>query len=81
MVHANVTSKRGRDFKLFKCKCYIEDRQRYQNVCVNVTYRTDIYIKLFVRMLHRKQAELSKCLCRAPVNVTYRRDADISIFL
>jgi hypothetical protein len=45
-VFENVTSKRGRDIKLFVRECYIEERQRYQIVCENDTSRD---IKLFVR--------------------------------
>jgi hypothetical protein len=80
----NVTSKRGRDIKLFVRECYIEERQRHQIVYVNVTSISNSPcecllskrardIKLFVRMLHRREAAgISNCSCKCCIEERQR---------
>jgi hypothetical protein len=55
------------------CKCYIEERQIYQIVYVNVTSKRGRDIKLFVRSSHRRgEAEISNCLCNCYIKERQR---------
>jgi hypothetical protein len=101
IVYVNVTYRRDAEISNCLCKCYIEEGQGYKIVYVNVTYRRDAEIsncscicyssdmKLFMLLLHRRQAGITNCSCEyyieerqrykiVHVNVTYRREAEIS---
>jgi hypothetical protein len=56
---------------------HIEERQVYQIVYVNVTSKRGRDIKLFVRMLHRRDPGISNCLCKCYIE----EGKDIKLFV